>query len=220
MGLLSVIRKRCVEAIIPLAWLATSTLFLALHFPVWYHHHIFALAPMSWLASYSILLIIDFFSKSNWFEQIRKIKLQLILPPLVSGILLIYGFLEIPALIPRFSNDRQEFIAINILKNHEQIEPWVFVDKPILAFRANLLVPPELAVLSIKRFASGNISFQDIPAILEKYKPDQILLSRFAKQALGDSTFSEYLRNNYVQLDLDIDLKKKDHFIYYIREST
>lgn len=44
------------------------------------------------------------------------------------------------------------------------------------AFEAQLPMPPQIAVVSLKRFWSGQISTESIIDVCEQYKPEQILL--------------------------------------------
>jgi hypothetical protein len=56
---------------------------------------------------------------------------------------------------------------------------WVYTKATMYPFDAGLPVIPELAVLPMKRYWSGQITQKQILAALERYKPEQILLSAY-----------------------------------------
>jgi hypothetical protein len=87
---------------------------------------------------------------------------------------------------------------------------WVYVDPSafnIYAFHAGELVPPELAVLSGKRFWSGQITNQDLLETVKCYKPEQLLFGT----VLLDSAMQEYVTRNYRLV-----LKVPGHWLYAI----
>jgi hypothetical protein len=83
----------------------------------------------------------------------------------------------------------------------------------MFAFRANLPVPPYLAVMSKKRIAAGVLTDDQIFEILVEYKPEQVFQERIDLPAVQeymsirnfrriDSTnkFRLFVRNDILQL--------------------
>jgi hypothetical protein len=66
--------------------------------------------------------------------------------------------------------------AIEVLRRQAKGNRWLFTDAPIYAFHADLLIPPEVAVVPRKRLWSQGLSADQLTANLEEYKPHQILL--------------------------------------------
>lgn len=56
---------------------------------------------------------------------------------------------------------------------------WMVTDIPMYAFQAGIPVPPNLAVISWKRFAAGDLSEGEILETLKQYRPEQVLFGRF-----------------------------------------
>jgi hypothetical protein len=79
---------------------------------------------------------------------------------------------------------------------------WMYAQPIIYPFHAQLRMPPELAVVTLKRYWSGQISSQDILACLRRRQPEQVLLF---KATLGPE-WSEFLEANYT---LEFDDGKK-----------
>ena len=69
---------------------------------------------------------------------------------------------------------------------------WMVTDMPILPFLANLAAPPELAVISWKRFASGDLTEAEVLQILREVRPEQVLFGRFSLPSVD-----AYLAENY-----------------------
>ena len=80
-------------------------------------------------------------------------------------------------LAQKISSGEEEVIRM-ILK-HKNSTRWMFTDRPIFAFSTNILVPPELAVFSSKRRITKNLTPDYLISVLNKYKPEQIVLGRF-----------------------------------------
>jgi len=74
---------------------------------------------------------------------------------------------------------------------------WLFTDRPGYAFQAGLVVPPELAVFSAKRFISGTLTPAHLLEILKTYQPECVLLSRFKERIHQEPQFVNYLQNYY-----------------------
>jgi hypothetical protein len=81
------------------------------------------------------------------------------------------------------------------MKRMERYSPeteWVVTDLPMYAFRVGLPVPPNLAVFTSKRVASGNIDEEAVIDTIKELKPRQVLMGRFQFPEL-----EAYLMENY-----------------------
>ena len=80
------------------------------------------------------------------------------------------------------------------LKERRADTRWLYTDRPIWCAHASILIPPELAVLSLKRIASGDITHAEFLRLLYHYRPEQIVLQR---RHFEDEKFHEFLRAFY-----------------------
>jgi hypothetical protein len=62
---------------------------------------------------------------------------------------------------------------------------WVYADSPIYAFHARLPMPPELAVVTLKRFWSGQITTSEIVEICRRRQTEQLFLSPVSRRNLN-----------------------------------
>ncbi|HZD57330.1 MAG TPA: hypothetical protein VE136_11435, partial [Anaerolineales bacterium] len=57
---------------------------------------------------------------------------------------------------------------------------WMVTDMPMVAFRLNLLVPPNLVVLSSKRVKTKLLTEKDLMKTIQDYDPEQVLIGEKA----------------------------------------
>ncbi len=60
------------------------------------------------------------------------------------------------------------------------------------AFRAGLLVPPEMAVFAEKRLETGFLTQEAVLGVITEYQPEQILLGRFELGRVEDALAGRY----------------------------
>ena len=70
---------------------------------------------------------------------------------------------------------------------------WVYAQPVIYPFHAGLPVPPEIAVVMLKRYWSGQITPKEIVDVCRRYKPEQLILYR---SRVG-SEWKEFLNAGY-----------------------
>jgi hypothetical protein len=87
---------------------------------------------------------------------------------------------------------------------------------PIIAFYADLPVPPQVAVLSSKRFSSNHITLDDIQSVLQNYRPDQIVLARWKDKFTSHQGIKNYLDENYRKIYPSKNTDKEVPFEQYV----
>ncbi len=215
MGILTIIYNKNKNGLFPITWLATSILILLFHKPIWYHHYHLISIPICWLAAYAIAPIIDLFSQ-NWHGNFKSFLkfislLNLIIISLISVIFVSLIFLTPP--ITKGGPPKDLQLLQSVLK-YKSSTNWVFTDRPIYAFYANLPVPPEMAVISSKRINSGKLTHQEMLGILKKYRPEQIVIARMNFYILNDPDISNYVNKFYTKTYSNKkDLTEHKHYI-------
>jgi 4-amino-4-deoxy-L-arabinose transferase-like glycosyltransferase len=201
LGAVVIFQKKYWNGLLPLTWLGTSFLLLLKHRPVWYHHYLLISIPAIWLAMYGVLPIVDFFKQSahNGSTGITRLSLLKKQPLVcVSIVLLVISFAVLPAKVPaNIRRPNPQWEIVDQVKAYREHTRWVFSDRPIIPFYAQLPVPPEVAVLSSKRFASGNFGYDDVLNVIKKYEPEQIVLARRTKDIKEHPGIRQLLSNNY-----------------------
>jgi hypothetical protein len=91
------------------------------------------------------------------------------------------------------ADDNQLLARITQLREQTR---WMYSEDVIYAFHARIPVPPELAVITLKRFWSGQISMAGILGLLKRYEPEQLLLH---KRRFG-TEWEAFLSEHYVPI--------------------
>ncbi len=201
--------------VLPLVWLVTVWVGLTYYQPLWYHYYPLISVPVAWLAAYGLTPSVQFLRQRQWYKTIRWRRLK---HPTVVGVAA--GFVCFAIALTPIK------LAVNAYLNHqfvaeskpklEVIEKvlalqasthWLFTDLPIVAFYTSLKVPPELAVFSTKRIASGSLSDAALMRILQNYQPEQVVLGRYPNVKLA---LEPYLNQHYVKQ------YEKDKIAHYV----
>jgi 4-amino-4-deoxy-L-arabinose transferase-like glycosyltransferase len=202
-----------------LIWLILATVILLNHKPIWYHHYLLLSIPLVWLATYGIVAAIQDLQKTGWFVALKNKKIRDIFKFRYAAIALIFSCLVLPIKLSfmvlqnqkfiQESRDRQE--VLQHLRKYQDSTQWIFTDIPMYAAHIGLNVPPEIATLSRKRIASGEISDEFLKTLLAKYSPAQYLIEKLPEL---EPPLDAYLGQNYNKRRY-----KYEHYwtIHYIR---
>lgn len=189
-GILAIIIKKQRNGLFPLTWLGATILILLNHKPIWYHHYPLLAIPICWLAAYGVALLLDLFSKNFKSPNIKKL-----IFPCLAVVLLIVLIIATPT-NPKGIPPKNSQVMQLVFK-HKDSTRWLFTDRPIYAFYAGLRVPPEIAVMSYKRLNSGDLTSKEMLAVLQNYRPEQIVLARWNSKIKSDSKLIAYINDNY-----------------------
>jgi hypothetical protein len=86
--------------------------------------------------------------------------------------------------------------AMGELRSDASSEPWVVTDTAIDAYRAGLLIPPELAVFTGKRLRQGYLTSEIIIRTIRERRPSQVMFRRFSP----DEKVLEFLNSSYIRM--------------------
>ncbi len=195
------IKKRRWLGLYPLVWMITGYLLLSQHRPVWFHQHLLVSLPAAILAGIAlgeVLQIIPELVRQRAFVNVSS----LVTAVTLTGMIAIF-VIQIPpnlaALKPRPSITNlglrmspNEIKFLHIMEEYAPRTHWIVTDRPILAFRVGLSVPPHLAVFSEKRLVSGELTEDQILNTIREWRPEQVLLARFSFP-----TIEAYLEQDY-----------------------
>jgi 4-amino-4-deoxy-L-arabinose transferase-like glycosyltransferase len=182
------------EVSFPMVLLVTVSIVHGLHCPWWNYYYIHHSIPLAWLSGIAIREAV------LAFGNLTKAKVWLRWQVLAYGALLIALTVKSAVRIEnsvgyerskRMASTDAMLAHVNRYKEQTQ---WIYAQPVIYAFHAGLRVPPELAVVTKKRYWSGQMTWRKLLAIVEEYKPEQLLLF---KSPMGPE-WTEFVRSNYV----------------------
>lgn len=171
----------------PLVWMVSAFVVLLNLFPVWWHHQVLVTVPAALLASGAAAQTVQRIRRLL-AHQLAPARWSWALPALGAAALVWILFARLPGTISAFSLQptselvRPASTEERVMRKINQFAPqtaWMVTDLPMYAFRAGINVPPELAVLSWKRMAAGELSGAQVLESLRRRRPEQVLLGRF-----------------------------------------
>jgi len=208
------IRDRKWLLLYPVFWLVFGFIFLLFLHPIWYHHQLLVTIPAAIPAAYALV------ESGRWIirrgqdagDPRRSPVFQAL--AVLGLIFLLFAFKPPDALSylnmpPTFATTGLE---VGILKErlittvieYAPDTTWIVTDKPMIAFRARLPVPPEIAVLSRKRLETGAISEEDLIRIVREYRPEQVLIGRFEFPRLVTALENDYSLESFKEEDFSL----------------
>jgi hypothetical protein len=184
LGTVAVLRKpRELDGtkLLPVLWLCLSVVVFANHKPVYSHHLIMTMVPLAWLGGIAVSKL------AHWIETTRmRLPYRRAFVSIVLAALIIAG-----AWTPlRFGTATAPPSPIAVIMERLKIdatsERWVVSDEAIDAYRAKVLVPPELAVFSFKRLKQGYLPVETIMHAIREYRPSVVRFHRFPVDPVVD----------------------------------
>ena len=201
-GLALAVKKRDWTMLYPAGWVVLAIGFLGAITPVWDHHQLLITAPASMLAAYAAA------EAAEWAAGRAGSPPRFNPAPVYRGtaiavcLLLVFAqgrpdALDHLAFLPDPNRDNLQIsnARVRILAEMQAYAPqtdWIFTDNLMLAFRARIPVPPEIATFSLKRMEAGYLTEADLIAVLERYRPEQVFLDRFEFVLLPDFLEARY----------------------------
>jgi 4-amino-4-deoxy-L-arabinose transferase-like glycosyltransferase len=201
LGVIAAAFSRKYESLLPIAWLSCAFLLLATHNPVWYHHYLLVSIPIIWLSAYAIAIAVDAFKTKQWYANLSLTRFVKLAFSSLTVLLLIVALVGVPERLERTANDIpvQDQRVLNRVMKYKDQTRWILTDRPVYAFYAGLPVPPQIAVMSRKRFNSGLLTFEDLLNTLKTYQPEQIILAKYNADIEANAPLRRYIRQNYVR---------------------
>ncbi len=184
---------------LPFVFLITSVIVHLIHRPFWDYYYLHLLIPMVWISGHGV---------AQTFERAS-------LQPAGSGLtarlkagsfkLTGIGLCLLLAAIggSRFAHDLHslrerkkvsEDRILPIIMKYREGTHWFYTSSGLYAVYAQLPVPPEIAVVSLKRLWSGQITEGEIVSCVKRYQPEQLLLSFDVDQ---HPLWKSYVVSNY-----------------------
>lgn len=197
-----------------LAWMVAAFISLLNLKPVWFHHQLLVTLPAAMLAAgageETYRLAVNAIrrrpvARYSWIWLVGGLVAVLLV--LLSRTPDVVNTLSAQA-IPGEERNAFEDKVLRKIEQYTSKTNWIVTDLPMYPFRVGKLVPPNLAVISWKRFAAGDLDETEIVDTVKEYQPEQILLGRFEFPAL-----EPYLQERYVLI-----LERPDELELYIRK--
>ncbi len=180
---------------VPLLWLAVAAAAFWRHAPVWYHHALLFTLPLAWVAGPLGRAV----AGPSRPRRVLALAALLLAAPLAiqAGERAWHDF--------RAPVAAEDTAALEEIGRFGAGARWIVTDRPMDAVRAGILVPPPLAVMSLKREKAGHLPPAAMTAALEQYAPAlvssrRLRLPREVRRVLDES--------------YDVVVDRDDHTLY------
>ena len=200
-GAAFVLRRRDPVLLLFVGWTCTAVVALILHSPVWSHQQFLVTLPAAVVAGFGV--------GETLVWLVRRSKRDIAVGNLSQNpiaasqwhidagsgfgraamVVAAMAFVAFVQFGSRLAPDRLGFELsakdpaisdlLHDLERRGRDERLMITDRPMLAYRAGLVVPPWIAVLTEKRLMTGQLSDEDIVAEIRNHAPPQVLLGRF-----------------------------------------
>jgi hypothetical protein len=191
------------------AWLGFGTLLLTYHAPIWYHQELLITIPAAMMAGCAVGEAIEWITGSFHWKNFFGYKGMLFVIILLATIFILVDQTSTTvALFNRraFSSDSEKsYELVAKMATYAPQTKWVVTDRPMVAFRANTVVPPQLAVFSRKRVITGDLTEQEVVKIIQESRPEQLLITQYnwpSIKFIEENFFTEIVNGLYLRNDL------------------
>ena len=169
------------ELSFPLVLLATALAIHLVHRPWWDYYYLHLAIPIAWLAGFALIQMVHAarqFLSSSLFRFASPMLWKGIGSSAVIALILAMSEMRLEAgvkslrHVPLAGNSQ----VLAKMREYASQTHWAYSQRIIYPFQAGLAVPPELAVVVLKRFWSGQITTREIVDLCRRYRPEQIFL--------------------------------------------
>lgn len=183
----------------PIAWMASAVLILLNMRPVWFHHQLLITLPAVMLAGGAAAETLHLLSRAirspsalgkGWIGLASGL-IAVLLVLATRPVQALSQFEQPEAAASELRAPFEDRVMRKINQYSERTN-WMVTDLPMFAFRAGIAMPPNLAVISGKRFASGELTEENIIETVKEYTPEQVLIGRFELPRLEQSLLENY----------------------------
>ena len=201
LGGLAMCRAKWRELLPPIWCFVLVMVALLGHTPVWPHHVLLLMPALAWVGSVALAQAVVHLRAMSapWGASLA-----------VACVSVVIGLSVTVALLsPR--HDKAELTkrsAGAVVQRFAGLGGWMVTDAPMDAFRAGLLVPPELAVYTWKRLKVRALTGADVIKAIRVRKPQQVGFRRFPV----DPTVRAHLDQHYLLT------YQGDGFTHYVAE--
>jgi 4-amino-4-deoxy-L-arabinose transferase-like glycosyltransferase len=184
------------SAVVPLIWLAYSFIIFGFHRPWWNYYYVHTAIPLCWCAALGLEAV---WAQARW-PQARFCCVALALYVQFAGAWMA-GRLCLEIQSVRDSPQTYTCLFLNEIERYKPQTRWLYSEEPMYSFLTGIPLPPDLAVVVMKRFWSGEMTGTRLTEDLRSSKPELMLL----RNDTNPRPFRELLDAEYQLTYIDAD---------------
>ena len=173
---------------LPASWFALQFVVFGIHKPWWSYYYIHNAVPLALCAAIGIAEV------AHWLRARQKMMLTVLAGVVGLGFAAWMGT-RVYLQITQIRKSPQLYSAL-VLKEIDRYKPFtrfIYTDEPAYSFHSAIPMPPALAVITLKRLWSGDMTNVRLVEELKVTKPELMLL----KNQTAELPFSDWLQSEY-----------------------
>jgi hypothetical protein len=174
--------------VIPVAWFGLTFVVFGIHKPWWSYYYIHNAVPLCWCAAIGIQAVI---SRINVRRSRAPAMVAAACGLCMACWMVSRVYLQISAI--RSSPKIYSSLVIKEVERYKPFTNFIYTDEPAYSFHTGIPMPPSLAVLTLKRLWSGNMTNARIVEELRASEPGVLLL----KNQTAELPYSDWIASEY-----------------------
>jgi len=174
--------------LVPVAWIALTVVVFGIHKPWWSYYYVHNAVPLCICAAIGIVAVV------KWLGHQKKIPLTAVAGVagvIIAGWMGARVYLQISQI--RSSPKIYSSLALKEIERYKALTKFIYTDEPAYSFHSGIPMPPALAVITLKRLWSGDMTNARIVEELKLAKPGLMLL----KNQTAELPFSDWMQTEY-----------------------
>jgi len=191
-------------AVLPAAWLALNLTVFGLHKPWWHYYYVHTAIPLCWCAAIGLEAVFR-----NCVSRRRAPQWAVFV--LFAGCVLSWmgGRVYLQIKTARASPQTASSLVFTQISRFKPHTKFFYACDPIYSFHAGIPMPPDLAVLVLKRLWAGEMTNAKIAAEMSEIQPGMVLLRNDSRPV----PFQALIRSQYNLVYED------QHHLLYVHKS-
>jgi hypothetical protein len=183
-------------AALPVAWLGLMLTVFAAHKPWWSYYYIHIAVPLSWCAACGITAVAAGIVRGWRSRRLLTAKARigrsstfryaLIMILACAYVLCAVAWMSARVYLQiagvREAPRTFHALVLNEMTRYKPFTQWMYSDNLAYSFHSGIPVPPTLAILSYKRFWSGDMTHERVDAEMRQYAPGLIALRNDSRE--------------------------------------
>jgi 4-amino-4-deoxy-L-arabinose transferase-like glycosyltransferase len=175
--------RKDVRLLLPLCWIIWSLVVFSTHKPWWPYYYVHLAIPICWCGALGALEILNRLKALSQKRLTRSSQFPRYVTLTCVYIFIATSVLWMGARVGLQIASAQRLPRIYsslVIAEAERYKPfceWLYTDDIVLSFHTGIPIPPNLAVIPLKRLWSGDMSMDLIAQEVEQYKPGLVLLN-------------------------------------------
>jgi 4-amino-4-deoxy-L-arabinose transferase-like glycosyltransferase len=173
LGCFLIVRRHSIEKwALPCSWLVLTLVVFSRYRPWWNYYYVHTAIPLCWLGAVGIVAV---------WQHTRNLKrVSVYAAATACGLCAVSWFagrLYLQAAEIRSKPRTYASPVLNEIKRYRPFASFIWASEPVYAFHADMVIPPGIATLSLKRFWTGDMTNAELVRRMRALHPEIVLLT-------------------------------------------